>query len=144
MPTAADALLGAGHILAEQFSERAELRQQLREVLQRTGKLIVSQIGGELKPPAAPVGAGPSPAAAEGPDAARRSAEQAPGAEQSGGVESVAEPALAASGEASAAVEPGAEAGGGMPDGDTTEESRAEAHATLARRRWRSRRAGRT
>ena len=35
IPTAADALLGAGHILAEQFSEQAELRQRLREVLQR-------------------------------------------------------------------------------------------------------------
>ena len=28
IPTAAEALLGAGHILAEQFSERAELRQR--------------------------------------------------------------------------------------------------------------------
>ena len=39
-PPAADALLGAGHILAEQFSERADLRQALREILQRTGKFI--------------------------------------------------------------------------------------------------------
>ena len=37
VPTAADALFGAGHILAEQFSEQAEVRQRLREVLQRTG-----------------------------------------------------------------------------------------------------------
>jgi uncharacterized protein len=51
IPTAADALLGAGHILAEQFSERAELRQKLREVLQRTGKLVSTQIG-ESKPAA--------------------------------------------------------------------------------------------
>ncbi len=51
IPTAADALLGAGHILAEQFSERAELRQKLREVLQRTGKLVSAQIG-ESKPDA--------------------------------------------------------------------------------------------
>ncbi len=49
IPTAAEALLGAGHILAEQFSERAELRQKLREVLQRTGKLVSTQIG-ESKP----------------------------------------------------------------------------------------------
>jgi transcriptional accessory protein Tex/SPT6 len=40
VPTGADALLGAGHILAEQFSERADLRQALREILQRTGKFI--------------------------------------------------------------------------------------------------------
>ncbi len=51
VPTAADALLGAGHILAEQFSERAELRQRLREILQRTGKLISVQIGAESKQP---------------------------------------------------------------------------------------------
>ncbi|NLE38300.1 MAG: RNA-binding transcriptional accessory protein [Pirellulaceae bacterium] len=68
--TAADALLGAGHILAEQFSERAELRQRLREVLQRTGELISTGIAPPAKekeetkpapaaktqePPAAPI-----------------------------------------------------------------------------------------
>lgn len=37
--TAADALLGAGHILAEGFSERADLRGRLREIMERTGKL---------------------------------------------------------------------------------------------------------
>jgi uncharacterized protein len=40
----ADALLGAGHILAEQISERAELRQRLREILQRNGKLVCARI----------------------------------------------------------------------------------------------------
>ena len=50
--SAADALLGAGHILAEQFSERAELRQKLREIIQRTGKLISSQIPSTTKTPA--------------------------------------------------------------------------------------------
>jgi protein Tex len=49
--SAADALLGAGHILAEQFSERAELRQKLREIIQRTGKLISSQIPSTTKTP---------------------------------------------------------------------------------------------
>ena len=49
VPTAADALLGAGHILAEQFSENAELRHRLREILQRSGRLVSSQIGGEGK-----------------------------------------------------------------------------------------------
>ena len=38
VPTAADALLGAGHIIAELFSEQAELRQRLREIMQRTGR----------------------------------------------------------------------------------------------------------
>ncbi len=49
VPTAADALLGAGHILAEQFSEQAELRQQLREILQRTGALVSSRWPAEEK-----------------------------------------------------------------------------------------------
>jgi protein Tex len=35
----ADALLGVGHILAEIFSERADLRQRLRKILYRSGKL---------------------------------------------------------------------------------------------------------
>lgn len=38
----ADALLGAGHILAELFSENAELRQRLRDILMQTGKLSTS------------------------------------------------------------------------------------------------------
>ncbi len=59
IPTAADALLGAGHILAEQFSEQAELRQRLREVLQRTGVLISTQIVVENKVP--PEGAANEP-----------------------------------------------------------------------------------
>ncbi len=37
--SAADALLGVGHILAERLSERADLRQQLRKILKRSGKL---------------------------------------------------------------------------------------------------------
>ena len=48
--TAADALLGAGHILAEQISEQAELRGRLREVLQRTGVLVSSRAPVEEKP----------------------------------------------------------------------------------------------
>jgi uncharacterized protein len=49
VPTAADALLGAGHILAEQFSEQAELRGQLREVLLRTGMLVSSKLLADAK-----------------------------------------------------------------------------------------------
>jgi uncharacterized protein len=51
VPTAADALLGAGHILTEQFSERAELRHRLREILQRTGRLVSSQVAVDPKSP---------------------------------------------------------------------------------------------
>jgi protein Tex len=38
--SAADALLGVGHILAERLSERADLRQKLRKILNRGGKLV--------------------------------------------------------------------------------------------------------
>jgi uncharacterized protein len=49
VPAAADALLGAGHILAELFSEQAELRQRLREIMQRTGVIVTSRIAPEPK-----------------------------------------------------------------------------------------------
>jgi len=72
VPTGADALLGAGHILAEQFSERADLRQRLREILQRSGKFITSAVAPpEPKPqPSAPAAhAAPAQTAAEAADA---------------------------------------------------------------------------
>ena len=37
---AASALLGAGHILAEQFSEDSELRQRVRKIYRKSGKLV--------------------------------------------------------------------------------------------------------
>lgn len=54
VPTAADALLGAGHILAEQFSENAELRQRLREVLSRTGRIVSTRCAAEGESAQAP------------------------------------------------------------------------------------------
>jgi uncharacterized protein len=51
VPTAADALLGAGHIIAELFSEQAELRQRLREIMQRTGVIVTTRIAPEPKSP---------------------------------------------------------------------------------------------
>ncbi|OYV88026.1 MAG: hypothetical protein B7Z73_09330, partial [Planctomycetia bacterium 21-64-5] len=47
--TAADALLGAGHILAEWFSERADFRGKLRAILERTGKLVSTRLESETK-----------------------------------------------------------------------------------------------
>jgi uncharacterized protein len=47
--TAADALLGAGHILAEWFSERADLRGKLRAIFERTGKLVSTRLEAEPK-----------------------------------------------------------------------------------------------
>jgi uncharacterized protein len=37
--TVADVLLGVGHIIADEFSERADARERLREILQRSGRL---------------------------------------------------------------------------------------------------------
>ncbi|MGL6226293.1 MAG: helix-hairpin-helix domain-containing protein [Thermoguttaceae bacterium] len=40
----ADALLGAGHIVSELFSEKIEIRQHVREVVQRAGCLVAKRI----------------------------------------------------------------------------------------------------
>jgi len=57
--TVPDVLLGVGHLLAEQFSEDAELRGRLREIYNRTGKLVSRAVEtqparGESEKPAAP------------------------------------------------------------------------------------------
>jgi len=44
LASVADVLLGVGHILAETFSERADLRQRLRGILNRTAKLTSSRL----------------------------------------------------------------------------------------------------
>jgi transcriptional accessory protein Tex/SPT6 len=53
--TVADALLGVGHILAEDFAERADLRERLRKIIRRTGKLVSARIETEEKTRAAGV-----------------------------------------------------------------------------------------
>ncbi|MGA2254298.1 MAG: Tex-like N-terminal domain-containing protein, partial [Thermoguttaceae bacterium] len=69
VPSGADALLGAGHIVAEQFSERADLRQRLREILQKTGKIVTTQIAPDPPTPPVPVATEETkPQAAEMPD----------------------------------------------------------------------------
>ena len=47
--TAADALLGAGYILAERFSERADLRQKSRKIFRASGKFTSSKIKDDNK-----------------------------------------------------------------------------------------------
>ncbi len=47
--SAADALLGVGHILAELVSERADLRQKLRQILNRSGRLVCTRGEGDEK-----------------------------------------------------------------------------------------------
>ncbi|MBX7165058.1 MAG: RNA-binding transcriptional accessory protein [Pirellulales bacterium] len=44
VPTVEDALAGAGHILAEQFAELAELRSRLRWLMCRTGQLVAAKL----------------------------------------------------------------------------------------------------
>src|SRR6185436_5301725 len=44
IPDAATALLGAGHILAEQFSEDPEVRQKVRKLYRKTGKLASAKL----------------------------------------------------------------------------------------------------
>ena len=48
--TGADALLGAGHILAEMFSERARTARKLRAIIERTGHLVSTAVEPENKP----------------------------------------------------------------------------------------------
>jgi uncharacterized protein len=45
----AEVLLGVGHVLAERFSEQAELRGRLRKIVRRTGKLVSTKAGGAAK-----------------------------------------------------------------------------------------------
>lgn len=44
IPDGATALLGAGHILAERFSEDAEVRQKIRKLYRKTGKLVSAKV----------------------------------------------------------------------------------------------------
>ena len=46
---AALALLGAGHILAEEFSERADLRQRVRKLYRKSGRLVSVKIQDDEK-----------------------------------------------------------------------------------------------
>jgi uncharacterized protein len=44
LPGVADVLLGVGHIVAEIFSERADVRQKLRKIVHKSGKLVCNKI----------------------------------------------------------------------------------------------------
>ncbi|MDD4267211.1 MAG: Tex-like N-terminal domain-containing protein [Thermoguttaceae bacterium] len=114
VPTAAEALLGAGHILAERISENVELRQRLREVLQKSGKIVSAQMGVEEKPaaarPAAPPPSAPTPKATkptpQATEPAPQATEPAPQA---------TEPAPQATEPAPQATEPAPQAADGAP-----------------------------
>src|SRR5439155_18447496 len=72
VPSFGEALLGAGHIIAERYSERADLRAKLRGILERTGKLVSTKIGDDGREAKTPKEA-PEPKASE----ERKSADQA-------------------------------------------------------------------
>ncbi len=44
VPDAATALLGAGHVLAEQFSEDADVRQRIRKLYRKSGRLVSAKV----------------------------------------------------------------------------------------------------
>src|SRR5215470_2178754 len=46
-----DVLAGVGHLIAERFSENAELRGRLRRIFQRSGKIVCTKV----EPPPTPV-----------------------------------------------------------------------------------------
>jgi uncharacterized protein len=48
--TAADALLGVGHIIADEVAARAEVRQRLRTILEKSGQLRSQRLEAEGKP----------------------------------------------------------------------------------------------
>ncbi|MFM7245282.1 MAG: Tex-like N-terminal domain-containing protein [Planctomycetaceae bacterium] len=49
VPTVADVLLGVGHIIAHDFSERADVRERLREILYRSAHLKSQRVESEGK-----------------------------------------------------------------------------------------------
>src|SRR5262245_17172803 len=49
--TVEDVLAGVGHLIAERFSENAELRGRLRRIFQRSGKVVCTKV--ETPPPVA-------------------------------------------------------------------------------------------
>jgi uncharacterized protein len=51
VPSAAEAVIGAGHVIAEQFNEDLPVRDELRDLIQKTGKLVSTRIE---EPPDAP------------------------------------------------------------------------------------------
>lgn len=95
--SAADALLGAGHILAESFAERADLRGRLRSILEQTGRLVTTANPVEQVETASPTAlttaatreAPPSPAAAV--NESKKSAISAPDGPPSPAVEQTGE-----------------------------------------------------
>ena len=54
LPTAAEVLEGVGHLIAERYSENAELRGRLRRIFHRSGKIVCIRVEAPPAPAAAP------------------------------------------------------------------------------------------
>ncbi|HUT11459.1 MAG TPA: Tex-like N-terminal domain-containing protein [Thermoguttaceae bacterium] len=110
VPTPADALLGAGHILAEQFGENPEVRQRLREILQVSGKLVSTRIGGEPKDLAGkadrPAGSADFPSTPGNEEKAEQTPESRPEGASESPPEGASDPTPAAGGKDAGDAEP--------------------------------------
>jgi len=135
----AEVLAGVGHLIAERFSENAELRGRLRRIFARSGKIVCTKVE---TPPAAqqesgigsqePVASGQEPAAREGEAPAEpqsEAASQEPGAGSQ-------EPASSASGDEQAVLStecsvPSTDSAGEAPEAEsaapTTDATNADA-----------------
>ena len=102
VPSADEALSGAGHIISEQYSSSANLRQQARQIFERTGKIISQKLETPKEQPEQPE--------AETAPAAETAAKE-PAAPPAGETPPASSPEAAAeSGETSASAEPAAQA----------------------------------
>jgi uncharacterized protein len=85
----ADALLGARHILGEMFNEKVELRQRIRDMIQKSSKLVTKRILPEVSPPSEPEISKPSKK--ESTAAEPEAVNQIPSEETAASVETVSE-----------------------------------------------------
>lgn len=81
-----EVLTGVGHLMAERFSENAELRGRLRRIFQRSGKIVCTKVE---TPPPVTAAAASAPAAGEGGQVGEGAAEESQKSE-AGGQETVA------------------------------------------------------
>lgn len=142
--SAAEALLGAGHVISELYGERVELRQRIREIFQRSGKLVSKKIKPEQ--PAEPTEAVAEQTAERAVEPVTEQAAEAPAAEpvaeqavepavettHETATETVTEPAVepviepVAESVAEPVAEPAAEAASDIPTETATESPKTE------------------
>lgn len=98
-----EVLSGVGHLIAERFSENAELRGRLRRIFQRSGRLVCTKV----EPPpaaAAPVESVPQAGAGEAPSTTNGAAETSATQADNVGIEGAAAPSEPAAAEGAGAA----------------------------------------